>query len=80
MGTKIAASCALLVFALAIVQGLMAENTFVTTVYRALVAMGGTFVIGLVVGAMADKMAAEREMLKQGKKGKSIEEKVSADR
>jgi hypothetical protein len=62
------------------VQGLSAENTFSTTVYRALIAMGGTFIIGLVIGAMADKMAAEAKMLKQGKKEKSIEEKASADR
>jgi hypothetical protein len=80
MGIRIAAACALLVFALAIGQGLSAENTFSTTVYRALIAMGGTFIIGLVIGAMADKMAAEAKMLKQEKKGKSIEEKASTDR
>jgi threonine/homoserine/homoserine lactone efflux protein len=80
MGTRIASACALLVFALAILLGLSAENTFSTTVYRALIAMGGTFIIGLVIGAMADKMAAEAKMLKQGKKEKSIEEKASADR
>jgi NhaP-type Na+/H+ or K+/H+ antiporter len=80
MGTKIAAACALLVFALAIFLGLTAENTFSTTVYRALIAMGGTFIIGLVIGAMADKMAAEAKMLKQGEREKSVEEKASSDR
>ncbi len=59
MARRIAAGSALLVFAVALLLGLVAENTFATTVTRALVAMGGTFVIGLIVGAMGEKMAEE---------------------
>jgi hypothetical protein len=59
MTRKIAASSALLVFAVSILLGLRAENTFSTTLSRALVAMAATFVVGLVIGAMADKMLEE---------------------
>ena len=59
MARKIAASSALLVFAVAILLGMQAENTFNTTLTRALVAMAVTFGIGLVTGAMADRMMAE---------------------
>ena len=59
MARKIAASSALLVFAISVLLGLGAENTFSTTLSRALLAMGGTFIIGLVIGAMADRMIAE---------------------
>jgi cell division protein FtsN len=46
---------ALLAFAACLVSGLRAENTFSTTVVRALEAMIVTLVIGLIVGAMAQK-------------------------
>jgi hypothetical protein len=59
MARKIAAASALLVFAISILLGLGAENTFATTLTRALQAMGATFIIGLVIGAMADKMVTE---------------------
>ena len=50
----------LVVFALClVVGGLQAGNPFGTTVLRALAAMGGTFVVGLVVGVMADVMLKE---------------------
>jgi hypothetical protein len=51
---------ALLAFALCLVAGsLGAGNAFGTTVTRALAAMGITFVIGLAVGAMAQRMLEE---------------------
>jgi hypothetical protein len=59
MTRKIAASSALLVFAVSILLGLRAENTFSTTLSRALVAMAATFAVGLVIGAMAEKMLEE---------------------
>ena len=43
MARRIAAGSALLVFAVALLLGLVAQNTFATTVGRALVAMAGTF-------------------------------------
>ena len=54
---RLAAAMAFLAFAICLaVGGLHAGNTFTTTVSRALLAMGGTFVIGLIVGAMGQKM------------------------
>jgi NhaP-type Na+/H+ or K+/H+ antiporter len=60
MSKRIAASMAFVVFALCLLVGRFgAENTFQTTVTRALLAMLVTLVIGLVVGAMAEAMLAE---------------------
>jgi hypothetical protein len=60
MPTRLAAILALLVFAVClIVGGLETGNTFTTTVARALAAMGGTFVLGLMMGAMGQKMIEE---------------------
>ncbi len=57
MPHRIAASLALIAFALCLVAGgLQAGNTFATTVIRALVAMVGTYVIGLIIGWMGQKM------------------------
>ncbi len=50
----------LVVFALCLlVGGVQAGNPFGTTVLRALAAMAGTFVVGLVVGLMAEIMLKE---------------------
>jgi hypothetical protein len=60
MPTRLAAILALLVFAIClVVGGLEAGNTFTTTVARALAAMGGTFLLGLMMGAMGQKMIDE---------------------
>ena len=59
MPKRLAAVCALLVFALCVVLGIAAHNTFATTVTRAMIAMAGTFVIGLAVGAAAQRMLDE---------------------
>src|SRR4051812_36420658 len=67
---KLASVLALMMFALCLVIGaLSAGNTFTTTVWRALVAMGGTFVIGLIAGAMGQKMLDENT-----KKAETIDE------
>jgi len=50
---------ALVAFAVCLVMGLRADNTFSTIVINALIAMGATFAVGLVVGAMAQKMVDE---------------------
>ena len=50
---------ALLAFAVCLLMGMRAGNTFSTIVANALVAMAATFVVGLVVGAMAQKMIDE---------------------
>ncbi len=70
MAQRIAVTISLLAFAMCLwAGGIEAGNTFATTVWRALLAMGATLVIGLIVGAMAQKMldenlAAEQEKLK----------------
>jgi uncharacterized membrane protein len=59
MARRIAASMALVAFAVCLVMGMRAGNTFSTIVANALIAMVATFVVGLVVGAMAQKMVDE---------------------
>jgi len=78
MARKIAASSALLVFATSVLSGLRAENTFSTTLSRALTAMGATFIIGLVIGVMADRMIAENLSVAE-KKIKNSEAKTGTE-
>ena len=60
MPTRMAGTLSLIVFALClVVGGLRAGNPFGTTVMRALAAMMGTFVVGLIVGLMAQIMLKE---------------------
>ena len=59
MPKRMAAVCALLVFALCLVLGMQANNSFTTTVTRGLVAMACTFVVGLVLGTAAQRMIDE---------------------
>jgi len=61
MPLKLACILSLIVFSACLVAGAFsADNTFVTTVTRALLAMFGTMVIAWVVGAMAQRMLEER--------------------
>ena len=50
---------ALLAFATCLVAGMGADNTFATSVTRALWAMAGSYLVALVIGAMAQKMLDE---------------------
>ena len=59
MPRRLAVAVALLVFAVCLVSGMAADNSFVETVRRALIGMFATLVVGLVVGAMAQKMLEE---------------------
>ena len=71
MPHRLAASLALLSFAACLyASGVHAGNPFGTTIQRALLAMAGTYVIGLIVGLMAQKMIEEniKGVLKQEKK------------
>jgi hypothetical protein len=55
-----AAAMSLVVFALCLVIGRIgADNSFPVAVGRALVAMGGTFVVALIIGHMAKRMIDE---------------------
>jgi len=71
MSSRLAGSCALIVFAFCLVQGIRADNSFTTTVGRALVGMAATFGVGLLVGLVAQRMldenvkAEERRLKKQ---------------
>ena len=57
---RIAASLALLVFAVCLIEsGLRAGNSFSTTVTRALLGMAVTYCVGLVVGWAAHSMVRE---------------------
>jgi hypothetical protein len=59
MTRRIAACMSLVAFALCILMGLQAGNPFTTVVSNALVALVVTFGVGLVIGAMAQKMLDE---------------------
>ena len=59
MPKRLAAAFALIVFALCLVLGIQANNSFSTTLSRALIAMAGTLVVGLILGAVAQRMLDE---------------------
>jgi putative copper export protein len=59
MPRRIAVCISLLAFATSLVAGIGADNTFTTTVSRALLAMAVSFVIGLVLGTMGQRMLDE---------------------
>ena len=59
MPRRIAAAMSLVVFLVCLLSGASAGNPFGTVVTRALLAMLGTLVIGLIVGAMAQRMLDE---------------------
>ena len=80
MPQRVAASLALIAFAVCMLIGLQADNTFTTTVGRALLAMFATFVIGLVLGHMAKSMLQESHAAQDGKLGKSATESRPQDR
>jgi hypothetical protein len=54
-----AAALSLVVFAVCVIAGLNAGNSFETVLTKALLAMAATFGVGLVVGGMAQKMLDE---------------------
>lgn len=59
MPRRLAVVVALVVFAVSLLAGMLAENTFAETVRRALVGMFVTLAVGLVVGVMAQRMLEE---------------------
>jgi uncharacterized membrane protein len=81
MVNRMAGVSALLVFIVCLVVGaLAADNTFSTTVERALTAMAATLVIGLVVGSMARKMLEENVKSEEEKIKKSWTNPAQSDR
>lgn len=59
MGQRLAGCMALVAFMFCVIAGINVGNPFGTVVTRALLAMLATFVIGLVIGSMAQKMLDE---------------------
>jgi hypothetical protein len=80
MANRVAAVMALIVFAACLLIGMRADNTFVTTVARALLAMAGTWVIGWVLGTMAQKMLDDNLKVAEEKLKKSEMDSVANDR
>lgn len=79
MPTRVAATLSLLAFAVCLVAGgFGAGNPFATVVWRALLAMGGTFAVGLVVGVMAQKMIEESAAAQARRLAAAREERVKA--
>jgi K+-transporting ATPase A subunit len=76
MVRRIAATMALIAFALCLVMGIVAENDCATTLSRALMAMLVTFFVGLIVGAMAQRMLDEN--LSDQAKNEEIKESKSS--
>ena len=56
---RVAGSLALLAFAVCLVAGMSAGNSTASVLANALAALGVTFVVGLAVGAMAQRMLDE---------------------
>lgn len=59
MGYRIAASFSMLVFAITVVNGIRLGNSFATTIWRGLQGMILAYIIGLVIGWIAQKMLDE---------------------
>ena len=77
MARRIAAASALLVFAVSILLGLEAQNTFTTTLTRALQGMAVAFIVGWLIGVMVERMVQEN--LAPAEKNKNSSEKSSPD-
>jgi hypothetical protein len=59
MPKRVAAVMALIAFAMCLLMGMGADNPLSTTLVRALEAMGVAFVVGWVIGTMAQSMLNE---------------------
>ena len=80
MVRRTAATLALLAFAVCILAGLSAGNSTATVLSDALAAMGVTFVVGGVVGAMAQKMLDENVASETEKKKEENPERIPEPR
>ena len=72
MPKQFAAILALIAFALTVVVGVQAGNSFTTTLFRALVAMAGSYVIGLILGFALQRML-EDNLKAQQQKSKDLQ-------
>jgi hypothetical protein len=56
---RIAASFSMLVFAITVANGIRAGNSFTTTIWRGLEGLALAYIVGLLVGWIAQKMLDE---------------------
>jgi hypothetical protein len=62
MPNRVAGILALIAFAMCLlVGGFEAQNPFTTVVWRALIALFGTYVVGYIVGIAAERMLGEQK-------------------
>ena len=81
MPQRLAAVISLVAFATCLAIGsFQADNGFMTVVSRALLAMGVTFVIGLILGWMAQKMLEENLKVEKKKLEESEVKSSATDR
>ena len=73
MVRRTAGSLALLAFAVCVVAGMNAGNSTAAVLSTALLAMGATFIVGLVVGAMAQRMLDENVAAEAAKAARSAD-------
>jgi NhaP-type Na+/H+ or K+/H+ antiporter len=73
---RLAVALSLVVFAVCVLCGMQAGNTFAETVIRALKAMLGTLVIGMIIGAMAQKMLDENAAQLKEKEKSAMDSKA----
>ena len=59
MAKRMAGVLSIVVFAFCLLLGLRAGNPFSTIVSRALIGMAGTYFVGLILGAVAQRMVDE---------------------
>ena len=79
MANRIAGILALVAFAMCLLVGAFeAGNPFTTIVWRSLVAMFGTYVIGYVIGIAAERMLSEQKA--EAEKSGAVKESATEGR
>lgn len=80
MARRLAVAVALVAFAVCLLCGMTAENSFAEIIRRGLYAMVVTLVVGLVIGAAAQRMLNENLQALEKKSGNSEAKPESQDR
>lgn len=79
MANRIAGILALVAFAMCLLVGAFeAGNPFTTVVWRSLVAMFGTYVIGYIIGIAAERMLGEQKAAAE--KSEAVQESATDSR
>jgi len=75
---RLAAAMSLIVFTVCLLVGMQSTNSFGTTIQRALTAMVATLIIGLIIGAMAQRMLDENLKAHEEEKAKNSSTEIQA--